>query len=331
MKNKYSLFGVALCGLLLSLLFNCKKETQNGAPAIVSTTVISKITPVSATAGAVVISDEGAKVTSRGFCWGTVASPDINGTKSQDSTGIGDFTTKLSELIPGTTYYIRAYASNSAGITYGEEVSFRPTPLPEFNTGLTYGTVTDVDGNIYKTVQIGTQTWMAENLKTIHYRNGDPIPNVKDNAEWAALTTGAYCDYGNNEEYAVGYGRLYNGYAVIDIRNIAPEGWHVPGNAEWTTLENYLGGYSAAASKLKESGTDHWYHGNNTNESGFTALPGGIREGGQFAGPFANMTMVSNFWTNSVWGSTYMYYRNLQNNAPSLQKNYGMSVRCVKD
>ena len=151
-------------------------------------------------------------------------------------------------------------------------------------------TVTDIDGNTYKTVKIGNQIWMAENLKVTHYRNGDIIPNVTNNFEWAYLSTGAWCVHDNDGSYANTYGYLYNWYAVNDIRNIAPEGWHVPTDEEWKELEMYLGmsqteaddtGYRGTneGGKLKEAGTTHWETPNTgaTNETGFSALPGGCR------------------------------------------------------
>jgi uncharacterized protein (TIGR02145 family) len=150
-----------------------------------------------------------------------------------------------------------------------------------FNPDKTYGTLTDQDGNIYRTITIGTQTWMAENLRTTKYRDGTAIPNVTDNTAWSNLSTGAYCNYNNTEsaDTIATYGRLYNWYAATDSRDIAPSGWHVPTDDEWTTLTTYLGGDSVAGGKMKETGTTHWVtpNGGATNESGFTALPSGVR------------------------------------------------------
>lgn len=141
-------------------------------------------------------------------------------------------------------------------------------------------TVKDIDGNQYQTVKIGSQVWMKENLKVTRYRNGDPIPRVTVNSEWVDLATGAYCACYNDEgTTAFTYGYLYNWYAVDDRRNLAPAGWHVPTDAEWQILMDYLGGEILAGGKLKETGTSHWASPNTgaTNESGFTARPGGIR------------------------------------------------------
>lgn len=159
-----------------------------------------------------------------------------------------------------------------------------------FNPGLTYGTMTDQDGNSYKTIVIGTQTWMAENLRTTKYRNGDPIPNVTGPRAWMDLSSGAYCNYNNNTAYPPIYGRLYNEYAARDSRNIAPAGWHLPTFQDWRVLITFLDpvavfypdGSSSSlivGLKLKEAGSAHWPVGTTpaTNASGFTAVPGGER------------------------------------------------------
>jgi len=203
-------------------------------------------------------------------------------------------------------------------------------------------TVTDIDGNEYQTVMIGEQCWMAENLKVTHYRNGDPIPNVIDNTEWVNLSTGAYCTYDNDSTNVTIYGRLYNWYALDDDRNIAPEGWHVPTMDDWGTLKNYLGGFSVAGGKMKATGTIEgedglWRSPNTgaTNESGFTGLPGGFRSGS--IGSFQKMGESAWFWISPVEGSEHAHFNHLRYNYESISqqygdyKNYGISVRCVKD
>ncbi|MDO8952800.1 MAG: fibrobacter succinogenes major paralogous domain-containing protein, partial [Draconibacterium sp.] len=155
-----------------------------------------------------------------------------------------------------------------------------------------------MDTTEYESVTIGTQVWMLKNLNVTTYRNGDAIYNVTDNTEWRNLTTGAYCDYENSSIKADTYGRLYNWYAINDSRNIAPTGWHVATDGEWTTLINYLGGLNLAGGKLKEIGTSHWNTPNigATNESGFTALPGGYRhyDGGSY-----DLKNMGSFWSSS--------------------------------
>ena len=147
------------------------------------------------------------------------------------------------------------------------------------NDEITKGTLTDIDGNIYKTIKIGNQWWMGENLKTTRYRNGDTIPYVTDNIQWSTLNSGARCIINNNLKSLDIYGYLYNWFVILDSRNVAPYGWHIPSNSEWETLILYLGGDSIAGGKLREIGTTHWQYQNigASNTSGFTALPGGDR------------------------------------------------------
>lgn len=196
--------------------------------------------------------------------------------------------------------------------------------------------VRDIDGNVYHTVKLGSQVWMVENLNVTRYRNGDLIPNITDTIQWSHLPLGAYCNYNNNPQNAVTYGRLYNWFAVTDSRNIAPKGWHVPTFQEIETLVAFLGGDTTTAAKIKESGTKHWLYPNTgaTNESGFTALPGGYRfnRGGSFH------TLGSNgyWWTTTqsievyAWSKRiYWYFAHADYNHDL--KTFGFSIRCVKD
>ena len=207
-------------------------------------------------------------------------------------------------------------------------------------------TVTDIDGNVYQTVQIGDQLWMKENLKVTHYNNGDEIPTGYSNDDWANLSTGAYAVYDDNESNADTYGYLYNWYAV-ETGNLAPEGWHVPTDDEIKELEMYLGMSQEEADswgwrgtdeggKLKEAGTEHWASPNTgaTNESGFTAFPGGSRFYND--GIYQNMGGLGYFWSSSEDDSNYAWTRLLSYNFPGIHRgNYnkrsGFSVRCVKD
>jgi uncharacterized protein (TIGR02145 family) len=220
------------------------------------------------------------------------------------------------------------------------------TPTPNngiiFNPNLTYGTITDIDGNVYKTITIGskgmktTQTWMAENLKVTHYRNGVQIPNVTDGSSWNNLNTGAFCWYNNDAAANANiYGALYNWYAVNDSRNIAPTGWHVASNAEWSTLVNFLGGQSIAGGKLKETGTTHWQNPNTgaDNSSGFTALPGGYR---YFNGTFYTIGYTGYWWNSTEYIPSDAWYWemfsvNIGLNNLSFNKGVGLSVRCIMD
>jgi uncharacterized protein (TIGR02145 family) len=192
--------------------------------------------------------------------------------------------------------------------------------------------VYDIDGNIYHSVTIGTQVWMAENLKVTHYRNGDSLPNIKNDSIWCWATfTGAYCNYSNDDANANIYGRLYNMQAVNDTRILAPVGWHIATESDWKILIDYMNGDSIAGGSLKESGTSHWISPNTgaTNLSGFNALPGGYRY--DLGGYFAGMGKYG-FW----WGSTNYFIR-LSNESKSTLTFHsaygrlGLSVRCVKD
>ena len=195
--------------------------------------------------------------------------------------------------------------------------------------------VKDTDGNTYQTIMIGNQVWMAENLKVTHYRNGDAIPNVTGKTAWGHLRTGAWCNYANIADNAATYGRLYNWYAVNDPRGITPEGWHVPTDAEWQTLIDYLGGPSVAGGKMKESGKNHWNSPNTNvpNRSGFSGLLGGFRYS---FGNYGSMGTTVSFWSSSDVNSSQAWTRYLSGgnskvNRRSYGKQGGFSVRCVKD
>lgn len=218
--------------------------------------------------------------------------------------------------------------------------------LISFSYSQETGTVIDIEGNNYKTVKIGDQWWMAENLKVTKYRNGDAIPNVTNDTEWANLSTGGYCNYEHNEANVAIYGRLYNWYAINDPRNLAPEGWHVPTDEDWKKLEMYLGMSRSEADKsfirgtneggkLKETGTAHWSEPNEgaTNESGFSALPGGARSSD---GQIGNMGNYALFWASTTLNNFYAWGRRLNYNNSGVyridfSKPSGFSMRFVKD
>lgn len=222
--------------------------------------------------------------------------------------------------------------------TYGDQ--FRIKIIAD-DSNFEKGTVTDIDGNIYITVKIGAQWWMAENLKVTHYRSGQAIPNVTDTLEWVNLSSSAYCNYDNDVNNVTTYGRLYNWYALDDNRNIAPAGWHVPTDAEWQILVDYLGGDAVAGGKMKATGTVQsgdglWYGPNEgaTNESGFSALPGGYRSSND--GNCYELVGGAYFWSATEGGSDYAWRRGLAYYYSGVHRNYpdkrrGFSVRCVRD
>jgi len=202
------------------------------------------------------------------------------------------------------------------------------------------GTVKDVEGNMYKTVVIGTQTWMSENLRATKYQDGTPISLVTDHKEWRALRDGAYCNYDNDPGKAAIYGRLYNFSAVVDSRNICPGGWHVPTDTEWQAMIDYLGGERAAGDKLKETGNLHWSeNAHATNSSGFTALPGGHREPNNVGVGDPTFNWIGSmawFWTSTASSNRgASWFRALDSIGPVVKRDHwgselGFSVRCIK-
>ena len=296
--------------------------------SVLSTTKITEITQTTAKSGGNITDDGGATVTARGVCWSTSQNPTISDSKTEDGTGTGNFTGNISGLEPNTMYYVRAYAINSKGTGYGSELSFT-----------TRGEVTDADGNVYSTVVIGNQEWMAENLKTTRYNDGTPIPNVTDNSEWINLTTGAYAWYDNNEAtYKNAYGALYNWYAV-NTGKLCPTGWHVPTDAEWETLINYAGG---GGGKLKSTRTEpevhpRWKSPNTgaTDEYGFSALPGGYRSINH--GHFNDVGSSGSWWSSTELDATNAWDRDMDYGYGDVMNRHldhkmdGLSVRCLRN
>jgi uncharacterized protein (TIGR02145 family) len=311
----------------------------------ITTAAVSEISSNAATTGGNITNDGGNPITQRGVCWSTSPNPTTSDNITNNGNGLGSFTSSLSELAANTTYYIRAYAINSAGIFYGNEVSFttgnesNPTAHScgaenVHNPNLNYGTMTDQEGNVYKTIVIGNQEWMAENLKTSTYRNGDLIPNVTDNEQWDGQLTGAWCNYNNDPQLECPYGKLYNWYTVFDSRNVCPIGWHVPNYLEWSVLFNSFGGQPLAGNKLKSIGSQFWYSSQNvTNESGFSGVPSGSRNVG---GGFSNIGAVGIWWGTSLVASDFAW--NLYLDASSSYAGtsdgrfrQGFAIRCLKN
>jgi uncharacterized protein (TIGR02145 family) len=279
-----------------------------------------------------ITSDGGATVTESGICYSTQPTPKLSDLVYKESKLTGISYPTIEGLTPNTKYYFRAYATNSIGTAYSGELSFTTLDGCVGNSGIEY-----------KTVTIGTQTWLAKNLCETTFQNGDLLSvAASSNYYWNTTTTAAAVNYFYYDTYnqihflsTTPYGYLYNWYAITDNRKIAPKGWHVATKNDWETLINYLGGESVAGGKLKERGNTNWGLPNYgaTNESGFTAVPGGCRR------PEGNC---------NYWGSIGFYWSSTENgnNAYSLSlsenyrdatidnnhsKNYGMSVRCVKD
>jgi uncharacterized protein (TIGR02145 family) len=294
-----------------------------GQLPVVTTSLFNTIF-ITATGGGNVTAQGTKDVTARGVCYSTDEKPDINDLHTLDGAGIGSFESIITGLNPNTKYNVRAYATSDVGTSYGDNITL--------TTG---GSVTDIDGNVYGTVVIGTQEWMVENLKVTHYQNGDPITNELVYLQWKALNTGAYCWYDNDETNNRNlYGGLYNWYAVVDSRNICPIGWHIPSEAEWAILTTYLGGENIAGDKLKKVG----WGSNATNESGFTGLPGGGRGDytDYYGDGFGYKDGYGYWWSSDEFDNNSSLSRGLGYNYsgfsgfPTL-KYYGFSIRCIKD
>jgi len=291
--------------------------------ATIKTQSATNIGITNAISGGIVSTDGGSAIISRGVCWNNKKNPTIINNLTTDGTGLGTFSSNLTGLVSNTLYYVRAYATNSIGTVYGNEIIFSTK-------------IFDVDSNIYDAVTIGEQIWLKQNLKTTRFNNGDTIPNLITYNSWSFATSSGYCNYNDDTSNSTIYGRLYNYYAVADYRNLCPSGWHVPSVYDWYTLKNYL--YDSIADKIKEVGISHWPSPNTaTNESGFTALPGGIR---LYGGTYSDIGFGGSWWSfNEIYHNpenyaTSMYLYNSNNNLLSGGgggKRAGLSVRCVKN
>ena len=316
MKKKTNVFIYVLTmGILLPLLFSCSKDDSFNTP-VLTTFEVTGITLTNALSGGNITDDGGATVTSRGVCWSEKQTPTIKDSKTMDGAGAGSFKSNINELKHSKTYYVRAYATNSKGTGYGSTMLL--------NTKLG---VEDVDGNVYNIVTIGTQTWMAENLRTTKYNGGISIPEITDNTIWSSLTRPAYCWYNNEAKYKDTYGALYNWYTK-QTGKLCPEGWRIPSGDDWETLRKATEG-----GMIKESGNTHWNSSKSgaTNKYGFTALPGGYRSGS--GGTFHGFGYEANWWTDKK----AIYNVQVGNNVlsglflPNNLEQHGHSVRCIKD
>jgi uncharacterized protein (TIGR02145 family) len=334
--------------------FPCNNDTSSiyhftttNAIIIPSVTTVSdtSFTSTTASVGGNVTNDGGNVVSEYGVFWGPGTDPELTGTKLKVGNGTGTFSSVINSLNPNSTYYVRAYATNITGTGYGTQIRFHT------GQGITNPTITDIDGNVYHIVEIGSQIWMADNLKTTRYSDGTPIPFVNTTASWGALAINgkAYCWYDDNSSYKDTYGALYTWGAAMNgavsstsnpsgVQGACPTGWHLPSWAEWSTLETYLGGSSIAGGKMKETGTEHWLFPNSgaTNESGFTALPGGWRF--NTSGSFWLLSNSGYWWSSSQETSNTDYSDSFRlgnnvgsSNGSGQSKNNGISVRCLRD
>lgn len=327
----------------ITLFWSCSKnESTSDLPVITnpSASDVSNITDSTASLNVTITSEGASAITTKGVCWSTAHNPTIADNKTSNRHGTGyapinkitdisdnlTFTATLTGLSAGTNYYVRVYATNSSGTAYSDEITIT-------TTGTFSGTVTDIDGNVYNVVKIGNQYWMKENLKTTRYKDGTTIPTGLSNAAWQATTTGAYAIYNNGTANNTTYGKLYNWYAV-NTGKLAPAGWHVATDAEWTTLTSFLGGESVAGDKMKAINLWASHLGiTNTNSSGFTGLPAGYRSNN---GLFGGIGYYAYFWSSTEDGNGNAKYRYLNYNTSyaytgNAYKEGGSSVRCVRD
>jgi uncharacterized protein (TIGR02145 family) len=305
----------------------------------VMTVNITSITQTDSKASGIVSSDGGSSITARGFVWSTNPNPIISlSTKTSDGTGVGTYSSNITGLIPNTKYFIRAYATNSAGTGYGDPVEFAtisPTGIGFPCPGVP--TVKDIDGNTYNTVQIGNQCWLKENLRVTKFNDGteiklDTTGGVTGGlgSTWGNTEKGKRTIYGNDLKNLEKYGYLYNWIAVI--KEICPSGWVVPGIGDFYTIRTSLGNF--VGGKMKNiTGWETPNYGA-TNESGFSALPGGLRDQN---GPFGGINTSAFFWSlDESNAPRYSYNVSLSNTGRELELagsafvSHGLSVRCIK-
>ncbi|MBW6481356.1 MAG: hypothetical protein K0B37_18170 [Bacteroidales bacterium] len=330
--------------LITTGFYSCQKDEDVTVPVLL-TTGVSNLTQITAISGGNISADGGATITARGVCWNTAENPTINDNKTTDGQGSGEFSSNMTGLTPNTTYYVRAYATNSAGTGYGEAISFTTQSID-------FGSFTDPrDEADYQTVTIGNQVWMAENLRYLpavvgpetgsdttpyYYVNGYDGTDVS-----AAKATDNYASYGVLYNWpAAMAGSASSNANPSGVQGVCPTGWHLPSHAEWTQLTDYLGGLDVAGGKMKatgtiEAGTGLWHEPNTgaTNETGFTILPGGWRHPSP---SFLSVGEVGGWFSASTDPTNHAYIRSVYNISGGVDsypafKELGFSIRCLKD
>jgi uncharacterized protein (TIGR02145 family) len=311
----------------------------------ITTSALDSITKTTAIARNTIETSSSAPISESGICWSTSQNPTTGlSTKTVDIPSGGNFFSRITGLIPNTTYYVRAYAKSSVGVGYGNQMSFTTSPH-----NVTSGSdVTDISGNTYHSISICGRSWTTKNLNVSKYNNGDPIPQITDTLQWPFITTGAWCWYKNDSAtYAATYGKLYNWYAVNDSRGIAPAGWHVPTETDWNNMLYCLdsttnlscldcASNTSLGGQMQEKGSVNWQSPNNigSNSFGFNATPAGsITPQGVFSG----MKNTCFWWSATSTGTSNEAKIIMLNlNDPSIykvknQKNNGFSIRCIKN
>lgn len=335
---------------LMGLLFfnSCKKEKT--IPEL-SSCSFSEITSTSVLFSANINDDGGAEIMMRGFVWNTVPEPNLENNLgfSEDGTGTGSYTYRLTGLSPETKYYVKAYAANDIGVAYSQGVVFTSSALAWNGTSCPdCATVTDIVGNVYRTVLIGSQCWLVENLKTTKFNDDTDISNVVENNEWNSITSAAYSWYENDISNKEPYGALYNYYAVASEK-LCPPGWHVATDNEWKELEGFVDnqygigdsewngftmrGYNAGEKLKSRFGWS--YEGNGTDNYGFEVFPNGFRNA--VTGEFERENEWGTVWTNVNNDVEIEHYRREFNGQESAIARFnssprsGYAVRCIKD
>lgn len=337
---------ILLLAVVTLFFYSC--NTNDGPSAdipevtnLVRTNDIVSIGHISANVYGSLVPAQLASISAYGICYGLSANPSVSGQTVQSTNAnseTGNFSCLLTSLSSNTTYHVRAYATINGETKYGDDLTFN-TLSQLYTNG---NGVTDVNGTSYPSIIINGKQWMKTNLSVTKYKNGDVIPEVTDLTQWDNLTTGAWCYYANDTANGTIYGKLYNWYAVNDPRGLAPAGWHIATDTEWTSLTNFLGGGSIAGSKLKLQG-EPWPTNSavSTNQSGFSALPAGYGyltyppEGQTTYESFLDITNVTYWWTatatNTPTSWTWNVNLNNQLTRSNVHKKAALSVRCIKN
>jgi uncharacterized protein (TIGR02145 family) len=309
-------------------------EAQASVKPSVTTDSTITVTDSSARIGGRVDSTGSEPLLSHGMEWKRAADHDSAYVRLEAPRDSLIFQFLIGGLSPKTSYSARAFASSAAGTSFGKVVSFTTDTLPDLSCPTT---VTDIDGNVYQTIKIGTRCWMKENLRTSKFRNGTTLKANLDAATWSTLQAGSYSRYADVPANGTTYGYLYNQYAVLDAGKICPAGWHVPTDADWSELETSLGGASVAGGKLKAIGTlpnGLWQSPNTgaSNSSGFNALPGGKRT---TPGDFEELGHKGYWWCagtqNTVKPRSLSSASGSSSVVSAFNRTDGFSIRCVAD
>lgn len=322
----------AILSFILLVTAGCRKsESPVLDPPVISTVEVFSISSNAITIKSTILSEEEVPLLEQGVYWGIAPNLSMNDNKVGGNMSDDVMYCRVEMLQPGTKYYVKVFAKNERGIRFGEEIEF-----------VTNSTISDIDGNGYNTVTLGTQVWMVENLKTVRYNDGTEIPAANETTDWESFEGPAYSWYNHSMAVEDLYGALYN-WEVVKSGKLCPAGWRIPTDEEWQTLIDYCGGEQIAASFLKKTGADWDTPENATNYSGFCALPGGTSSA--VLGSFSGEGMLGAWWTSTI---DYSYdvnegrflVRKMINQNSAVEKDGGLerggylnflSVRCIKE